>query len=319
MKKILTIALCFSVLILARPGYCWDGVGHELVAQIAYDLLTPAARAQVNHLSTALNTDPFTIELAEPAPFNAVTIATWPDEIKGLGAETRKYSPWHYIDLDSLPAVKSTADAPGVPGLPIADSATIAAVKSYTNPDSDVYEQILAQSKILADKTAATADRARALAFVEHFVGDVHQPLHSIGRQRGGNSYDIDLTVPGRHISNLHSFWDGAYRYHVVNNEIVIDPLYPTSRDVVPDTGDINSWADVLIKNDLPTNKVILKQQDPAAWAVESSELATSFAFPSDNTPNLSMDYVQKAGDLARERLALAGYRLANLLNSLLN
>jgi hypothetical protein len=162
------------------------------------------------------------------------------------------------------------------------------------------------------------ADRARALAFVEHFVGDIHQPLHAIGRQKGGNGYEISLDVGGRHISNLHSFWDGAYRYHVAEGQVVVDPLYAASRDASPDSGGIKSWADLLVRNSLPRDSVILNQKDPAAWAVESAELATTFVFPSDNTPNLSSTYIQSAGDLARERIALAGFRLGNLLNLLL-
>jgi hypothetical protein len=318
-KHVFAVILCTFLILPATPGYCWDGLGHELVAQIAYDLLKPAAKAQVDQLSAALNSDPFTKELTVDQPFNAVTIATWPDEIKSLRDETRQYSPWHYIDLDTLPPVQWTKDEPGEPGQPIADAATIADVKQYTNPDSDVYLQIIAQSRILKDSGASLADRARALAFVEHFVGDIHQPLHAIGRQRGGNTYVIDLTTPDRHYTNLHAFWDSAYRYHVENGQITVDQLVPATWDVQPNFGSVNTWADRLIASDSPNSPALIAQEDPAAWAVESAELATNFAFPSDNSPRLSNEYVEKASEIARERITLAGYRLGNLLNSLLN
>jgi hypothetical protein len=293
-----------------------------LIAQIAYDRLNPEAKQQVDRLSAALNSDPLTEELPDKdMPEQPVTIATWPDDIRGLGQQTRQFSPWHFIDMDSLPVGTFSHAKSSVPAMPIADAEEIADVKAYTNDRSDVYLQIIAQSAILKDKTQPISARSRALAFVEHFVGDIHQPLHCIGRQLGGNRYIID-ELPGADpdwkITNLHSFWDNAYRYQITDGQITVNSLLQTPRPTTPDTGEIKSWADTIVKNDLPSDPVVLKQTDPAAWAAESNVLATTFAFPADNTMNLSNDYIQHASDIARERIALAGFRLANLLNSLI-
>jgi hypothetical protein len=324
MRKVLTTVLAFTALLLfAQPGYSWDGVGHMIIAQIAYDRLTPSARVQVDRLAAALNNDPLTQQLApDLRPYQPVTAAAWPDDIRSLGAETRSFSPWHFIDLDALTQVPSTKGTSTIPGTPIADKTEIDAVKNYTNPASDVYAQILSQSSILRDKAQPFADRARALAFVEHFVGDIHQPLHASGRLLGGNRYRID-ELPGAdptwEIKNLHSFWDNAYRYSIVNDQIVVNPLLQTPRQSAPDTGEIKTLADQIVKNDLPTDSVILKQTDPAAWAVESNEIGTYFAFPSDDSHTLSNAYIGQASLIAKERLALAGIRLGNLLNNLLS
>jgi hypothetical protein len=318
-RTALTILFALSLACCPRPGYCWDGVGHMLIAQIAYDRLTPAARAVVEQLSKALNNDPLTGQLdGADLPVDPINIATWPDEIKSLGAETHQYSAWHYIDLDSLPPVNFDSGADGLPAMPIANQETIADVKSYTDDRSDVYEQILQQSSILANRSNSIADRARALAFVEHFVGDIHQPLHAVGRQLGGNRYPIDLTTPDRHFLNLHSFWDTAYEYRVVGGVVIVDPLYAGGSEAGPDSGWVKAWADSIVTKYLTRDRVILSQTDPAAWAVESNELATTFAFPEDGGSSLSTEYIQKAGDIARERIALAGVRLANRLNYLL-
>jgi hypothetical protein len=323
MKKLLiAVVLAFAVWSAPAPGYCWDGVAHMLISQIAYDRLTPAAKAQVDLLAQALNNDSLTSQLSpDLQECTPVTVAAWPDDIKSLYSETRQFSPWHFIDLDSLPASGVVVWRNGHPETPSVDDSAIGSVKRFGDPAvSDVYLQIIAQSAVLKDKNAALADRARALAFVEHFVGDIHQPLHCIGRQLGGNRYVIN-PLPGADpdwkIDNLHSFWDNSYRYDIVGGQITVNPLLQTPRQSAPDTGTIKSWADEIEADYLPHDPSVLSQTDPAAWAVESNRIATVFAFPSDNSPSLSNEYISEASKIARTRLALAGYRLGNLLNSL--
>jgi hypothetical protein len=146
--------------------------------------------------------------------------------------------------------------------------------------------------------------------------------LHCIGRQLGGNEYEIAAIPsadPTWSIDNLHSFWDNSYRYDILNGQIVANPMLQTPRQTAPDIGPIKAWADKIEAQYLPTDSVVLGRVDPAAWAVESNRIATAFAFPSDNTATLSNDYIAEASVIARTRLALAGYRLAKLLNSLLS
>ncbi len=67
-----------------------------------------------------------------------------------------------------------------------------------------------------ADRTLDRADRATALKFVVHFIGDLHQPFHALGVGRGGN--DVLVRVFGAancsndpakpFPCNLHSVWD---------------------------------------------------------------------------------------------------------------
>lgn len=53
----------------------------------------------------------------------------------------------------------------------------------------------------------SAASQALALKLLIHLVGDMHQPLHLCGRDRGGN----DITVQfGEHEPvKLHAIWDG--------------------------------------------------------------------------------------------------------------
>src|SRR5690606_31819095 len=69
-------------------------------------------------------------------------------------------------------------------------------------------------AEILRSTRASKAQRAEALRFLIHFVGDAHQPLHAgHGGDRGGNDIDqlrlLEYT-PGGERTNLHAVWDGG-------------------------------------------------------------------------------------------------------------
>src|SRR5438105_5211020 len=73
----------FVLMALAcAPLFGWGGEGHKLVARIAYEQLTPAARAQVAAILSPGDTLP--------------SIAGWADDVRRQRAET---GPWHYIDI----------------------------------------------------------------------------------------------------------------------------------------------------------------------------------------------------------------------------
>src|SRR5258708_3474636 len=91
----------------------WDGTGHMLVAQIAYDRLNDKARARVDELAAKLHKG--------DTPYNAVNVACWADDIKGVASDPQfkgLYKPWHYVDLGcaktdpdelaNLPALSTT-------------------------------------------------------------------------------------------------------------------------------------------------------------------------------------------------------------------
>src|SRR6266404_3917616 len=86
------------VVTAALNARAWDGTGHMLVAQVAYDRLNDKARARVDELAAKLQKN--------GVPYNAVNIACWPDDIKGFDADPQfhnLYKPWHYIDIGCSP------------------------------------------------------------------------------------------------------------------------------------------------------------------------------------------------------------------------
>ena len=170
--KRLAALLALSAL-AAAPAAAWGPVGHRITAQIAQDNVSGQTRARIAQI---LGHE----ELPEAA--------TWPDEQRSNPDafwQTTSY-PWHFVTLPVGQAPEHL-DHPSE-----GDAET--ALESFT--------------AVLRDPAASPEDKARALRFVVHIVGDLHQPLH-VGKpgDRGGNDVKVkwfDDPV----VQNLHWVWD---------------------------------------------------------------------------------------------------------------
>ena len=98
-KNLPRIAIVSTLMLAATfNARAWDGTGHMLVAQIAYDRLNDKAKARISELAAKIQKD--------GVPYNAVNIACWADDIKARNADTPFrgfFRPWHYIDIGCLP------------------------------------------------------------------------------------------------------------------------------------------------------------------------------------------------------------------------
>jgi len=161
----------FALAVLLLPAYGWGPEGHRLVARIAWEQLTPAAREHV----TAILAPDQTI----------VSIASWADEVRRSRPQTE---PWHYIDIPiDKPHLDMARDCP---------------------KNDCVIAKIPDLRKTLQDPAASEVERREALMFLVHFIGDMHQPLHcSDNKDRGGNGVRV-MFFDRR--SNLHSVWDSG-------------------------------------------------------------------------------------------------------------
>jgi hypothetical protein len=150
-----------------------------------------------------------------------------------------------------------------------------------------VVSAIEEQAKILGS-AAPDEVRLTALKYIVHLVGDVHQPLHAgYQHDKGGNTYQLQAFGRG---SNLHSVWDSGLIRNL--NE-------PPA-----------SLAKRLLNQPVPAAAA---QIDPRVAAQESCAIVRMNDFYPDR--QLRADYVDKFTVIAEQRLNLAGYRLASLLN----
>jgi nuclease S1 len=163
--------LVLFLLPLALPAQAWAPEGHEIIAKIAADNLTPSAHLRISQL------------LGGDAPALMVLNADWADEIRTDRPQTVA---WHFVNIEiGSKGYDSRRDCPH-------DDCVVAEI------DHDV--------AVLKDGKAPHAARLEALLFLIHFVGDVHQPLHAADRHdKGGNSLIVYID---HHRGNLHSVWD---------------------------------------------------------------------------------------------------------------
>ena len=164
--KILFLAGALALLTCATPSAnAWGCKGHQTVALIAENHLTPEARQLVQKLLGENPIDPKLKRWCGNATTDLmVDASTWPDDVRN----ERKNGPWHYIDI---PRGKQKGE-----------------LSEYCGAEGCVTRAIEEQRAILKDKSADPLKRAEALRYIIHFVGDMHQPLHAINNaDNGGN------------------------------------------------------------------------------------------------------------------------------------
>ena len=274
-----------------------------IVASIAYAQMPPAAQQQATAILQAhpamgkwkeqLEKD----QPTDPGAYFFMRASTWPDELRKTNSPY-DHPGWHYIDYPLTPP-----DFPFVAG---------------REPENNILYGINESEKTLRDPAANPEQRAAALSWLIHLIGDIHQPLHCAELvtpqyplpegDRGGNL--IFVSVGGNPI-NLHAFWDrlpGMIFSAPFASESArrIERAYPPS--ALPD---------------------LAKDKDPVAWSLEGRTIAIESAYLNGKLPGdavdtknspipLPPDYLEKGKVIADRRVALAGYRLGTLLPPLL-
>jgi hypothetical protein len=234
----------------------------------------------------------------ERARRHFVSAAYWPDVVRDSANPGRQekyhHSNWHWVNL--------FFDMSGPGGTP--------RDRTDMPPEGRIVEQLGSLSKLLADPAAPAGERAVALAWIEHLTGDLHQPLHATARitkvspegDRGGNGFRLN-------VDDLHGFWDGAvsrsyWRWFWESDEGFGERIAERIEALHP-------------RSEFPTD---LELSDFEGWAQDSFAIAKAEVY----APELERGrrppaaYERKATEIARRRVALAGYRLGELVNRLL-
>ncbi|MEA2327676.1 MAG: phosphatidylinositol-3-phosphatase [Thermoanaerobaculia bacterium] len=307
---VLVLALCVPEAVLA-----WNGTGHQLVAAIAWDNMTPVARQNAFAILNAASNNICLRQLFPAGDLSTpeqqrqafIVAATWPDKIRNGPCSTAlSHTPWHFTDhFWQGVSGGSDGDAPQD------------ATQAHPDPDQGnaVGQLVLFRPLVACAQTPCVAadERAEDLAWTLHLVGDIHQPLHSAARvspanpngDRGGNFFHLG---PGT-TKPLHTFWDD-----------IVDTAFPRNgSESLPAYVD---RAEAKIVHDHPPATMTgrLEPGDFAAWSREGFETAERVAYPSTlpehHAPSAA--YKQMVFATADEAIALGGYRLADLLNTTL-
>ncbi len=267
-----------AMVTLTQPACAWWSTGHMVVAEIAYRRLSPTAKTEAERL---LKIDSL------PASSTFQTASVWADDLKRL--DVHLYDSWHYIDLpfsiDNTPL-----EQPG---------------------KSDNVEWAIKNCiSILRSKKAPDSEKASMLKFLIHFVGDVHMPLHTTGRfskenpkgDQGGNKFRL----VGNY-RNLHAYWDsGAGMY-----EDIVRPLNGEG------TSKLKKLADEAEAANPFATATGLTVMSIADWVKEGFDLSKSFVYTAKENEEPNAAYKDGAQKASKEKVALAGYRLAAILNDI--
>lgn len=307
MKRVLTLFAAATFLVSGtRPAYAWDDFGHRLVARIAWDHMTLQARAHAIQIlqGAAIDTRlrPFSATLSEQQQIDAfLAAATWPDDVRPPDSRSTKYHirDRHFTDL----FWRQNFD--------------FGPVLSSTHPEADELLHDIPQ----LEAELAGPDREKAavaLAWLIHLVGDIHQPLHASGRitpvdpngDAGGTLFCIrQPTSNGCEGRHLHSIWDGSVtgRFPKLAGETDDHFLGRVSRLIV-------------LRHPRTQFAGEIGQTTFREWAQASVRIAQDSAYRKPLVRNHppSDGYRADAFRAARPRIALAGYRLADLLNQAL-
>lgn len=280
MRRGLLLMVAVALLRAPMAARAWNHTGHMVVAQIAYLRLTPAAKARVDQLGKIA---------AMPRTNTFVTAACWPDDLRSAD---NYYNEWHYIDRPFSP------DGTALP---------------TEMPQENVQWAIQQCVKTLKSKKTSDKEKARALRFLLHFVGDVHMPLHCTSRytaeQQQGDAGGNGFKITAGESKNLHHFWDSA-----------LGLLGEVKRPLNADgEAAILALANGILGDNPPESLPEWKERKVEKWVDEGFALARTVVYEGITEGQApSAEYVARGRTLARKRLALAGYRLAELLNDVL-
>lgn len=284
----LLAAPLLAVFAAAPPAHAWGSLGHRAVALVAQHRLTPRA---LDALRTLLGGEAGLDRIASCAdgmlhaqtPLydcgGAFTLPSDPGKATG---------PWHYIHL------------------PIREEVSAASLAAHCPRGSEcVSAQVRLQAATLADAGEPPARRREALMFLVHLVGDEHQPLH-VADDSDANGNGKPIVIRGREKS-LHSLWDDLAKADDWREQSSQDPAAlagELEREIQGE--DVGPWT---------AGDFI------ADAALESHAIGRELIYPlyaKDQGRELGADYEEAMRPIIRRRLAMAGVRLAALLEGAL-
>lgn len=304
--QFLRLVVAGSICFVSVHAHAWNTTGHREVIVVAWAELSPKTRQAIGTLLHEQTLIPHLQDL--PAEASWMSAALWPDALRDqpeptgsdmnaprtaqqwlqrarTGEATRR---WHFADRD---ITKPFSQQP-VHGL--------------------LEQALTAQIKLLSDPSLSPQNRAIALAWVSHLVADAHQPLHCASQQdparpgqldAGGNT--VTVFDAGRRPAeplSLHRWWD----------ELPGHARPGTSRFETETTRLIRQ-AQQVNGAEIPT--------PPRHWIEESFTLARDQVYPGlmpdpdkSGAFLIRQDYWLEGRDITRMRLALAGRRLAHVV-----
>lgn len=327
----LAIILLLALGTPVPSALAWDHPGHMTTAAIAFIEIEKARPDLVDKIGLLLFKHP------HPAPFWVATqgargkertrrmfieAARWPDDAKFTNADM---PPWHsarwpIIADDAPPDARKLVESRG--GKPIGNA----------------LEALALNAGMLANPESTPSERALALSWVMHVMGDIHQPLHV--------SDLVSARFPtGNAAGTLAYVWDP-----LKDSAMPLHVLWDSNTMRSTALEDVDANAERIMKqfprSALPELTPYKGAESFREWARESHQIAIDWAYDIDAVPDPNLDsdaervianmvryildgvspveeapavpdeYWGKVQETAPRRIALAGYRIADIILS---
>ena len=278
-------AACMAglLMVFSAPASAWGFFAHVVTADIAEQNIDARTRSAMQQLFAA----EALVGTPDCALSNIQEASVWPDCVRREFWRWGYTAAWHYRTAPICEPYNPRSNCAG---------------------GNCILAQIERSHRMLADEALPRHIRLEALAFLVHFAGDVHMPLHSGDKgDRGGN--DRIASYGAASGLNLHWIWDGPLAERAITSA---EPDL-VRRYSAEERGELLGEAG---------------QSDAAEWGRESWQLARDFVYPtafdSDDVCSktlpaetmLSQDDIERSLPIARRRVTQAGLRIAGLLDS---
>ena len=219
MKRFLIPFLSIALLFDFTSASAWGPIGHDVVASIAEQNLTPKAKRKISKILDGKS---------------IVYYSSWMDNIQNSPAWEGGYDKtktWHYANVDKGHTYQTMEKN--------AAGDVVVALEQLTKELTENYD-------VLSDSV-----RADYVKMIVHMVGDLHCPMHA-GRlsDRGGNSVKVKWFGQN---TNLHSVWDSkivesARKWHYTEWTEQLDRKSRKFKKEVM-KGDYEEWFNWTVKN----------------------------------------------------------------------
>ena len=314
--------------------FAWDHPSHMITAAIAFEEIERLRPDLMGRIGLMLMKHP------DPAPFWVAATdaangkerarrmfiegARWPDDSKGTNNDRLS---WHtarfpIIAADTSQETKDLVASRG--GRPVGDA--IAALEL--------------QVSVMANPEAGADERALALVWFLHILGDIHQPLHvtdyysaeyPTGNGAGALSYVWDPMQDSA--MPLHVLWDSHSLRSTALEDIdrsVADLVKKYPRSSFPQLkkysgpADFEVWAreahqiavDFIYGSDLEFVKDPDQGQDTAQVVLKMVKYMLEGISPLEEAPEVPAEHWAQLQKHAHSQVTLAGYRIADVIVS---
>lgn len=248
-----------SILLVAftySNSFAYGPIGHRTVAKVAEFYLTDTAKQQI-------------LDLLDGE--SLVLASTYADNIKS-DRSIGNFDHLHYVNAQDGQSYS----------------------ESEKNPKGDIITAINNSIAVLKDKSSSKEDKVFNLKMLIHFIGDLHQPLHT-GRAEdmGGNAIKLKWFNKS---TNLHRVWDSDMINH---NRLSYTELAETM--VKPPYLDVKE----------------IEKGNVISWYNESKKLSKVVYNSAQKGDKLYYSYNYKYFPVVKDQLNKAGIRLALILNDI--